>query len=186
MSLETALFDGFGNRKYLNAKERQRFYEVATKITDPHQRAFVLTLFYTGARISEVLYLKGNNIDLQEGFIVFRTLKQRSSSRFRAVPIPSELSELLRKPASENKRVWAFCRTTGWKRVKNCMLQADIVGVKASPKGLRHGFAVACITKEIPVSMVRKWMGHARLESTTVYLDLVGDEERDLVSRIWD
>jgi len=69
--------------------------------------------------------------------------------------------------------------------VKECMTLAGIKGGMASPKGLRHGFAVACIAKNIPLPTVQKWLGHARLETTAVYLGVCGDEERKLARRLW-
>ena len=63
--------------------------------------------------------------------------------------------------------------------------EAGIVGGMACPKGLRHGFAVACIGKNVPLPTIQKWLGHARLETTAIYLAVSGDEERDLASRLW-
>jgi site-specific recombinase XerD len=50
---------------------------------------------------------------------------------------------------------------------------------------LRHGFAVACLTQKIPLPAVQKWLGHARLETTAIYLEVSGDEERELAKRLW-
>lgn len=186
MGMEGALFDNSGNRKYLNNIERQRFHAAALEIVDPVRRTFVMTLFYTGARISEVLDLSGTNLDMEEKVLVLRTLKQRGQMRLRVVPIPLELCRWLQESTNLDQKIWEFCRTTAWKTVKDCMQVAGIDGIRATPKGLRHGFAVACIQNGIPISTLRKWMGHARLESTTVYLDLVGDEERSLASRLWN
>ena len=58
-------------------------------------------------------------------------------------------------------------------------------GGMASPKGLRHGFAVACLAQKIPLTTVKKWLGHARLETTAIYLEVSGDEERELAKRLW-
>jgi site-specific recombinase XerD len=41
------------------------------------------------------------------------------------------------------------------------METAGIAGPKASPKGLRHGFGVACIENGIPLNLVLRWLGHA-------------------------
>jgi integrase len=65
------------------------------------------------------------------------------------------------------------------------MVQAQIVGAMASPKGLRHGFAIACIGKSIPLPTIQKWLGHARLETTAIYLGASGEEERTLARRLW-
>jgi integrase/recombinase XerD len=56
----------------------------------------------------------------------------------------------------------------------------------ACPKGLRHAFAVACLDKAIPLPTLRKWLGHARLETTAIYLEIMGDEERKLAEKLWD
>jgi integrase len=65
------------------------------------------------------------------------------------------------------------------------MARAGIAGGMACPKGLRHGFAIACIAQDVPLTTIKKWMGHARLETTEIYLDASGDEERDFAKRVW-
>jgi integrase/recombinase XerD len=55
----------------------------------------------------------------------------------------------------------------------------------ASPKGLRHGFAVACLMQKVPLTAVKRWLGHARLETTAIYLDVSGSEEREFAKRLW-
>jgi site-specific recombinase XerD len=65
------------------------------------------------------------------------------------------------------------------------MARAHIVVDMASPKGLRHGFAVACLTQKIPLPSVQKWLGHARMETTAIYLEVSGEEERELANRLW-
>ncbi len=120
--------------------------------------------------------------------VVFETLKRRQRGHFRAVPIPDSLVELLRQvtpPADPSARVWNFSRPTAYRLVKDCMARAKIAGGMASPKGLRHGFAVACLAEKIPLSTVKKWLGHARLETTAIYLDVSGNEERELAKRLW-
>jgi site-specific recombinase XerD len=65
------------------------------------------------------------------------------------------------------------------------MTEAGITGAMACPKGLRHSFAVACIGQDIPLTTVQKWLGHARLETTAIYLDVAGDDERRFAKRLW-
>jgi site-specific recombinase XerD len=63
------------------------------------------------------------------------------------------------------------------------MALASVAGGMACSKGLRHGFAVACLAQKIPLSTVQKWLGHARMETTAIYLEVSGDEESRNVSR---
>jgi integrase/recombinase XerD len=182
------VFDRQGRRKYLNGAERQAFFEAIGTEQDKAQQTFALTLFYTGCRISEALNLTGAGVDLSQRSLVFETLKRRKRGVFRAVPIPDHLVKLLREQLTEAAppdRVWPFSRATAYRLVKRCMAQGRICGAMASPKGLRHGFAVACVAQEIPLPTVKKWLGHARLETTAIYLEVLGDEERNLARRLW-
>jgi integrase/recombinase XerD len=183
-----SVFDRRGNRKYLNRAERQDFLQAIMQEPDLACRAFCLTLFYAGCRISEALNLTVERIDLTQRTLVFETLKQRKQGCFRSVPVPDSLCELLRQVlvhSDPSTQVWSFSRTTAYRLVKGYMTQAGIKGSMACPKGLRHGFAVACLGQKIPLSTVQKWMGHARLETTAIYLDVSGDEERELAKRLW-
>lgn len=188
MTKEGQLFDRDGNRKYLNSNERMRFYRGALKIDDPGRRSFALTVFYTGCRISEALALTASSIDHDEKVLVLRTLKQRDKTRFRAIPIPDELLDDLGQQCEgflPDERLWSFCRTTGWKVIKACMASSALSGIKATPKGLRHGFAVACVLGDVPLPTVQRFLGHSELQTTGIYLQFAGEDERALASRIW-
>ena len=188
MTGEASLFDQEGNRKYLNTEERLKFYEMAKLIPERRHRSFCLTLYYTGCRISEALELHRRGLDHSNKMVIFRTLKQRRKDRYRALPIPDELIHELDSQirlGTNTEHIWNFSRSTGWRIVKKIMKQSGLGGVKATPKGLRHGFAVACITAQIPMPTLQKWMGHSRFETTTIYLDFVGKDERDLAKKLW-
>jgi integrase/recombinase XerD len=53
------------------------------------------------------------------------------------------------------------------------------------PKGLRHGFGIRAASRNIPPNLIQRWMGHASLKTTAIYLDAVGAEEREFASRMW-
>lgn len=188
------LYDRQGNRKYLTASERRAFLKAARQMPDD-VRTFCLLLAYTGARSSEVLNLTSARIDFTARLVIFESLKKRRRGLFRAVPIPlvllSELDRVHRlQSAQQNselaqQKIWPWCRTTAWGRVKECMVIAQISGAQASPKGLRHAFAVAALQAGVPINFVKKWLGHARLSTTEIYADAVGQEEQTIASRFW-
>jgi site-specific recombinase XerD len=117
----------------------------------------------------------------------------REGGRFRAVPIPLDLlteiehvhhvREAQNDPARATLRIWKWCRTTAWHHVKACMEEASISGRSATPKGLRHGFAVAVLQSGIPINLLKKWLGHSRLSTTEIYADAVGAEEQAIANR---
>jgi site-specific recombinase XerD len=65
------------------------------------------------------------------------------------------------------------------------MVDADITGPQASPKGLRQGFGVTAVQAGIPLNLVQKWLGHAQLSTTAIYADAVGAEEQEIAERMW-
>jgi integrase len=178
----------YGLRKYLTENERRAFLKRILRENDPLRRSFCLTLLFTGCRISEALNLTVERVDLSQKCLVFETLKQRQRGVFRAVPVPENLVAMLAKTIAglpSTARLWPFSRSTAYRLVKRVLASADVVGVMASPKGLRHGFGAACVSQNVPLPKVKKWLGHARLETTAIYLDVLGEEERELASRLW-
>jgi integrase len=191
MSAMYALFDRNGNRKYLVARERRAFVSAAVE-EGGVIATFCLTLALTGARISEVLALTPERLDRAGGVIVFESLKRRKKGLFRAVPVPLKffamldrvhgLSVLSRNPRA---RLWSWGRTTAWKRVKAVMRIAKIRDALATPKAARHAFGVEAVQNGVALNILQRWMGHARIETTAIYADVMGKEERALARRTW-
>ncbi|MBP9838378.1 MAG: site-specific integrase [Proteobacteria bacterium] len=188
------LFTSDGERKYLTASERQAFLLQAEK-GSRELRTFCAVLVHTGCRISEALALAPEHVDISSGVIVFESLKKRRKGVFRAVPIPPSLIDALdlvhniRKKKNSNlksKPIWSWSRISAWRYVKEVMDQAGIgEGAWATPKGLRHGFGVEAVSKGIPLNMLQKWLGHAQLSTTAIYANAVGEEEKNIASRMW-
>jgi len=64
------------------------------------------------------------------------------------------------------------------------MAAAQISGCQASSKGLRHGVSV--VQAGVPINLLKKWLGHSRLETTEIYAAAVGAEEQAIAGRFWD
>lgn len=183
---QTALFSEAGGRKYICSSELSRFLE-ASRRAGPDAHTFCRLLAYTGCRISEGLALTPAQLDPETGRVVFRTLKRRRHI-FRAVPIPADLMAALQRLAqgrATDEPLWAWCRQTAWRKVKAVMAAAGIAGPQAMPKGLRHGFGCANAESNIPMATTQKWLGHASLETTAIYQQAVGTEERGYAKRLW-
>jgi integrase len=194
--MSNELFDGAGNRKYLNGQEREAFMRAADRA--PREvRTFCALMHYTGCRISEALELTYDRIDLAESAVVFETLKKRRTGVYRAVPVPAQLIDALDlvhgvrerqngRSRGAGERLWGWSRTTAWRRIEEVMALAQLgEGPHVSPKGLRHGFGVNAISKGVPLNMLSKWMGHAQLSTTAIYADAVGAEEKNIAARMW-
>ena len=192
---ELQLYDTDGLRLYLNDEERRAFYTAAMK--QPGElRTLCHTLHDTGVRISEALALRPSKVDLSEKALLIRSLKKREKILYRAIPVQDSYLDTLElvygiKDAQKRKQrkpLWHWSRVHAWRHVKGVMDKAgiDTTMPHATPKGLRHGFAIHALSKEVPLNMVSKWLGHADLKTTAIYLNAVGIEQRDFASRMWN
>ncbi len=190
---EGSLHTRDGQRKFLNDAERRR----ALAATDdlPEDRAlFVQVLAWTGARVSEVMALTASSFQIESGVVTIVTLKRRKFS-VREVPIPDRLIAALetffslrclqRDDSRGTRRLWPFCRMTAWRIVKTVMHAARIAGPQACPKGFRHGFGHMAVRGGTPLHLIQRWMGHARLSTTAIYMSLSGPDERAFARRLW-
>ena len=190
------LFTIEGKRKYLTAEEQGRFMAAANAHERAEVRTLCLTLAYTGCRISEALELTADRVDLPDKSITFRTLKQRDKVKYRSVPCPDTLIDALElthrvrkaqrtKAKGKTTALWSWGRTQATKHVWAVMDAAGIEGDHATPKGLRHGFGVRMAMQTRNPRLVQKLLGHSNLETTAIYMDLVGDEARAEVVGAW-
>lgn len=185
-----------GHHKYLTRQECTQFLQAAEK-ADREVRTFCGLLTYSGCRISEALAFTADRVDLTEGLIVFESRKKRQVGVFRAVPVPPQLLDALDlvhgiresqkgKDRGKKTKLWHWSRTTAWRRVKTVLKTAGLNDpVSAVPKGLRHGLGVTAVSNGIPLNLVQRWLGHAQLSTTAIYADAVGEEERNIASKMW-
>ena len=190
------LFTSDGKRKYLTAEERERFLATAQEHPRGEVRSFCEVMAFTGCRISEALALTPSSVDLSAKGITFKTLKQREAVRYRTVPIPESLIDTLdlvhairkarrSKSKAASAPLWTWKRNQAYKHIAAVMKKAGIKGPHATPKGLRHCFGVIAATETRNPRLVQKWLGHRDLNTTMIYMDAVGEQERELAERMW-
>ncbi len=183
-----------GVRKYLNHDERKRVLG-ACAMLGTRPALFVLTLAWTGARVSEILALTPRAIQVERSLISIVTLKRRRWS-VREVPIPPELMQSITQEFSlltaqqdlhdRTAPLWSMHRVTAWRLVKRVMADASVSGRAACPRGMRHGFGVGTLQAGVPITLLQRWMGHARLSTTAIYATVSGPEELAMAKKFWD
>lgn len=163
-------------------------------------------LHYSGCRPTEALELVPRRVLIEEQALVFRSLKKRKTDakgrikqpQYRTVPVPSILIEnldlvygiraLQKKQKGLDIPLWMMSRPTAYRLVKRVMDRAGIIGKQATGKGLRHGFGVAMVTakKPLPIHILAQMMGHSDTKTTEIYLQVTGEEKRQMVVDAWD
>ncbi|MEA2878539.1 MAG: integrase/recombinase XerD [Hyphomicrobiales bacterium] len=185
-----SLYTAAGQRKYLTATERTRFLDAARACPRRDLRTLCLTLAYAGCRISEALALTPSVIECEAGFIAIRSLKKRKRKAvIREVPVPADLFHALDEVHDFDERqarLWPLCRSQAWRLVKGVMRDAGIAeGPHQTAKGLRHSFGIHAIRSGVPLNLVQRWLGHASMTTTAIYLEALGEEEREIAARMW-
>lgn len=123
-----------------------------------------------------------------------------ADAAFRAMSLVAEDGARKRLSPRERGRVFAaletlgdpFARTycemifrTGCRPSETLtMTAAGLGGVRACARGLRHSHGVAAALQRVPQAQIRTWLGHASLETTAIYFDRVGQEDREMAARI--
>jgi len=188
---------------YLTTAERKTFVAAAGE-ESPEDRLFCYVLHDTGCRPSEALALTADRVRVETASITFRSLKKRSKDRqgrtklpkYRNVPVPERLIDQLdlvfdvrrvQGTAGGGARLWAMSRPTACRLIKRVMTRAGIEGKQATGKGLRHGYGVAMVTtaRPLPIHVLAKAMGHSSTKTTEIYLQVIGQEERELFAGAW-
>jgi integrase len=191
--MERSLYDARGRRKYLAEVECEAFLQAAL-FARGKTASFCAVLALTGARISEVLALTPERIDDANCAISFKTLKQRTHGTNRVIPVPRKLLKFLElvhhyrnaqcDTNRAGERLWTWSRTTAWRRVKAVMLAASVPRHISTSRSVRHAFGAKAVMKDVNLAMIKRWLGHRRIETTTIYTTVIGTEERMLAKRM--
>ena len=153
------------------------FHDLVKTIDHPVIRTVVQTMFYTGGRMSEMINLKLEDIDLINKVL---HIIEGKGKKDRDVPISEKLHCILahylthiRK--SESGRFFAIARTG---KVSSSYINsyihdaADKLGwdKEVSAHVLRHSFSTNLFEKGASVVSIQKLLGHANLAVTSRYL----------------
>ena len=152
-------------------------------------RAMLELLYASGMRVSELVSLDLEDVDLDRGSV--RCFGKGSKER--VVPIHRKAVEVLRsyldegRPALATKRsgqtVFLNHRGDGlsrqgfWLVLKKYAKRSGIKG-KITPHTLRHSFATHLLQGGAPLRHVQELLGHASITTTQVYTHLTSDHVR--------
>jgi len=172
--------------RYLTPEECQELIRAC----DPHLRPIVVTALNSGMRKSEVLNLRWENVDLQNGFIL---LDQTKNGERREIPINATLREtLMGLFIGRAKRIdipWVFYDpVTGkpYQSVKRSFASAcRRAGIKDFTfHCLRHTFASHLVMAGVDLTTVKELLGHKNLTMTLRYAHLAPSHKVNAVNAL--
>ena len=149
------------------------------------EKFVVWTLLDTGVRVSELAALTRQQVQWQERRIVVfgKGGPYGSRSKRRVVPMSDRVRSVM-------EALLAFQDDTGisprtiQRIVKNVAGRSGITKT-VTPHILRHTFAVQCIQKGISTRALQQFLGHDRLQTTEIYLNLSPEAAIEEWRRKW-
>ena len=156
-------------------------------------RAMLELLYATGIRVSELIALDVNDLNLPAGFIVCR-----SKGKERSIPLyPGAIKALqdyvqhIRERIVTNDEEKAlFVNMNGermtrqgfWKIIKYYQEKADIKK-DITPHMLRHSFAAHLLENGADLHSIQEMLGHADISSTQIYTHIVNKQLKDVYQK---
>lgn len=147
-------------------------------------RAILETLYGAGLRITELVDLDVDDVDLDEGSLLVRSGKGSKSRRvpvgraarkalgdYLTVTRPALVQRAATHPRGAlflNARGGRLSRQGCWKILKQHVRAAGLEG-RVSPHTLRHSFATHMLDGGADIRVVQELLGHASLATTQVY-----------------
>ena len=173
--------------KYLDQKILFKFTDSLVKhfednkpnLYEVKKSIMILVLIFTGLRVSELINIKVNSIDL--GSLVIKDVKRKGGNSSDIVPIDREflqgyLNEYLSILNSHNTdSIWLFPIKNGNKTSSQLFynyiidLSQKALGFKVHPHMIRHSFATALLSNGASTAEVRDMLGHKTILSTERY-----------------
>lgn len=166
---------------------RQPSSETGKGIRD---KAMLELLYATGMRVSELLNLQTEDINLSFGYVICH-----DSEKERVLPIGNVSKDALVRYMDKARKLFvkdtketalftncsgkAMSRQGFWKVLKG---YAEAAGIHRdiTPHTLRHSFAVHMLQNGADIKSVQEMLGHSDISSTQVYLGLDPVKMRDV------
>jgi integrase/recombinase XerD len=146
--------------------------------------AILLTLYNSGARVSEVISMQRSQVNF--GVTTFLQLHGKGRKE-RTVPLWTKTSRVLQgwfrelegashhiafpsvrgKPLSRDGVEYILHRAVT-KAIETC---ASLRGRKISPHTLRHTTAMHLLQSGVDITVIALWLGHESIETTHIYLE---------------
>ncbi len=155
-------------------------------------RAMLELLYATGMRVSELISLNVDDINLQLSYVICRNAKKE-----RVIPFGNKAKQSLSKYLSkarpalmQDNNMFLFVNCFGkqmsrqgfWKIIKE---YANKAGIKEeiSPHTIRHSFGAHLIGNGADVKSVQQMMGHVDIASTEVYRRMESENLRSVYEK---
>jgi integrase/recombinase XerD len=139
----------------------------------------IKTLFQTGARVSEFVHLRVQDVFLDEQMLL---VVRGKGGKSRYVPILPALAQELKTYLGdrttgflfETNRHTCYSPRRIQQIIRETAAQAGIAK-RVYPHLLRHSVATTLLERGMPLEQIQKFLGHAKLDTTQIYAESTTD-----------
>lgn len=179
--------------RYLTIDEFNRLHKALNKCHNQTSAQAIQALMLSGARKSEVLNMRWDQVDLDNGIWLKppNTTKQRRTHR---VVLNDAAIALLKRRQRKSTSEWIFPGRTGkpitdvFKTFAAACKEAALVDRKNKPTlrlhDLRHSFASVLVSEGASLPMIGALLGHSSPATTNRYAHLFDDVQRDVANKV--
>lgn len=143
-------------------------------------RILIDLLWFTGARISEVLSLQVKDVDFGARVVSMPTLKRRRDVvPRRGIPLPISflgplVSYLSKHKLGADSLLIGWKRTKAWEALHEVLLAVGVEPERAFPHAFRHGHAIFALKNGVPINILQHCLGHTSVLTTQIYVRATG------------
>ena len=177
-------------------------YEVESLLNQPDKetplglrdKAMLEVLYATGVRVSELISLELNDLNLEVGYL----RSYGKGGKERVIPLgevaQSHLKAYLEKGRPQliknrtlpglfiSRRKMPMTRQAFWKLLKQYALKANISS-PISPHALRHAFATHLLERGADLRSVQQMLGHSDISTTQIYTHVVQERMKEVFDK---
>jgi site-specific recombinase XerD len=180
----------------LSLDEVRRLLQAATPL---HNQVYFTTVYSCGLRLHEALSLQVSDVDSARHMI---HVHRGKGAKDRYVPLPEETLSLLRTYWKTHRHpMWLFpatgrdhqqtatatapmSRSSVQGAFRKAIQRAGILKRDVGVHTLRHAYATHLLEAGVNLRAIQRYMGHAQLETTMLYLHLTHKGHEDAYQRI--
>jgi integrase/recombinase XerD len=157
---------------------------------DDTTRLLIDLLWVTGARISEALSVKVENVDFRGRHVAMPTLKRPGGVvMYRGIPLQADfLGELAvylnNHHRTSQDRIIPWRRTKAWEVISSVLLEVGVPRDRAFPHAFRHGHALFALSNGVPINVIQRTLGHSTILTTQTYVQATGQDIAHSYDRI--
>ncbi len=181
--------------RFLTLEEVESLLESPPLTTGPigiRDRVMLEVLYATGFRVSELINIRLNDLDMQRGVIT--TIGKGEKERI--VPIGVEAMKWIKRYVDGARgdilklrdsaflfvtnRGSAMTRQNFWTIIKKYAVGAGIEADRIKPHVLRHSFATHLLERGVDLRHLQAMLGHADISTTQIYTHVMSERLKGL------